>query len=249
MSETTEEENIQFELEEEEEFLDNLTTDKFVVKTVTNKEAAKQQKQEEKQQIREMKQMALQHARDAKLQAKLEKQAQKQPKPTAIKQDADSDSLFGDTSTPMLGRDRILLLTKVKQFKTLFSDSNPEVKKFKLKKNPSVQDLNDAIIELQAIVDTGSVESFCEGAILSVIQMTEGLTANTKYDLTGLSMLLKQNKEFHSLCKILYIKYSVFSKVPPEIQLCLIVTITASLCIQKNRKKGDINAYLNSTIG
>ena len=248
MSETTEEENIEFELEEEEEFLDNLTTDKFVVKTVTNKEAAKQQKQEEKQQIREMKQMALQHARDAKLQAKLEKQAQKQPKPKAIKQDDDSDSLFGDTSTPMLGRDRILLLTKVKQFKTLFSDSNPEVKKFKLKKNPSVQDLNDAIVELQTIVDCGSVESFCEGAILSVIQMTEGLTANTKYDLTGLSMLLKQNKEFHSLCKILYIKYSIFSKVPPEIQLCLIVTITASLCIQKNRKKGDLNVYLNSPV-
>ena len=248
MSETTEPENIEFELEEEEEFLDNLTSDKFVVKTVTNKEAAKQQKQEEREAIREMKQLILQQAREAKLQAKLEKQAQKQPKPKAIKQDDDSDSLFGDTSTPMLGRDRILLLTKVKQFKTLFSDSNPEVKKFKLKKNPSVQDLNDAIVELQTIVDCGSVESFCEGAILSVIQMTEGLTANTKYDLTGLSMLLKQNKEFHSLCKILYIKYSVFSKVPPEIQLCLIVTITASLCIQKNRKKGDLNVYLNSPV-
>ena len=248
MSETTEPENIEFELEEEEEFLDNLTSDKFVVKTVTDKEAAKIQKQEEKQQIREMKQMALQHARDAKLQAKLEKQAMKQQKqPKRIKDD-DSDSLFGDVSTPMMGRDRIVLLTKVKQFKTLFSDSNPEVKKFKLKKNPSVQELNDAIVELQAIVDTGSVESFCEGAILSVIQMTEGLTANTKYDLSGLSMLLKQNKEFHSLCKILYIKYSVFSKVPPEIQLCLIVTITASLCIQKNRKKGDLNAYLNSPV-
>lgn len=247
MSEKSETENVSYEVEETGDFLDSLTSDKFVPKP--DKEIAKQQKQQEKQQIREMKQMAIQFAREAKLQAKLEKQALKNAKqPKLIKQDDDSDSLFGDVSTPMLGRDRILLLTKVKQFKTLFSDSNPEVKKFKLKKNPSIEDLNDALVELQTIVDCGSVESFCEGAILSVIQMTEGFTANTKYDLTGLSMLLKQNKEFHSLCKILYIKYSVFSKVPPEIQLCLIVTITASLCIQKNRKKGDLNAYLNSPI-
>ena len=79
--------------------------------------------------------------------------------------------------------------------------------------------------------------------------MTEGFSANTHYDLTGLSMMLKANKEFHNLCKILYVKYSIFSKVPPEIQMVMIISITASLCIQKNRKKGDINAYLNSTIG
>ena len=246
MSEKSEIENVSYEVEETDDFLGNLTSDKFVAKTVSDKENAKQQKQqqkEEKQQIREMKQMALQYAREAKLQAKLEKQAKK-----SVKQDDDTDSLFGDVSTPMLGRDRILLMTKIKQFKTLFSDSNPEVKKFKLKKNPTVQDLNDAIVELQTIVDCGSVETFCEGAILSVIQMTEGLTANTKYDLSGLSLLLKQNKEFHTLCKILYIKYSVFSKVPPEIQLVLIISITSSICMQKNRKKGELNAYLNSPV-
>ena len=240
--------NISYEMEEPTgDFLGELTSDKFVVKTVTDKEVVKQQKQQEKQQVREMKQLILEQAREAKQQARMEKQRQKQPK--ASKQhDDDNDSLFGGEATPMLGRDRIVLLTKVKQFKTLFGD-NPEIKKFKLKKNPSVQDLNDAIVELQAIVDTGSVESFCEGAILSAIQMTEGMTAHTNYDLTGLSMMLKANKEFHNLCKILYIKYSIFSKVPPEIQMVMIVSITASLCIQKNRKKGDINAYLNSTIG
>ena len=240
--------NISYEMEEPTgDFLGELTSDKFVVKTVTDKEVVKQQKQQEKQQVREMKQLILEQAREAKQQARMEKQRQKQPKPPK-QQDDDNDSLFGGEATPMLGRDRIVLLTKVKQFKTLFGD-NPEIKKFKLKKNPSVQELNDAIVELQAIVDTGSVESFCEGAILSAIQMTEGMTAHTNYDLTGLSMMLKANKEFHNLCKILYIKYSIFSKVPPEIQMVMIVSITASLCIQKNRKKGDINAYLNSTIG
>ena len=226
------------------DFLGNLTSDNFVAKP--DKEVVKSQKQQEKQQAREIKQLILQQARETKQQARMEKQAQKQPKNKGG--DDDNDSLFGDTSTPMLGRDRIVLLTKVKQFKTLFGD-NPEIKKFKLKKNPSVQELNDALIELQAIVDTGSVSQFAESAILQVIQMTEGISAHTNYDLTGLSMMLKANKEFHNLCKILYIKYSIFSKVPPEIQMVMIVSITASLCIQKNRKKGDINAYLNSTIG
>ena len=241
--------NISYEMDENDTgFLENLTSDKFVAKP--DKEAAKLQKQQEKEAKRDAKQLIVQLAREAKQQAKIDKQAQKQPKASTPHKggDDDNDSLFGDTSTPMLGRDRIVLLTKVKQFKTLFGD-NPEIKKFKLKKNPSVQELNDAIIELQAIVDTGSVESFCEGAILSAIQMTEGMTAHSNYDLTGLSMMLKANKEFHNLCKILYIKYSIFSKVPPEIQMVMIVSITASLCIQKNRKKGDINAYLNSTIG
>ena len=248
MSEKSENENISYEREEENgDFLEGLTSDKFVAQK-PDKESAKLQKQQEKQQAREAKQMMMEAIRESKLQARMEKQAQKQQKqPKAIKDD-DNDSLFGDTSTPMLGRDRIVLLTKVKQFKTLFGD-NPEIKKFKLKKNPSVQELNDAIVELQAIVDTGSVASFAEGAILSAIQMTEGFTAHSNYDLTGLSMMLKANKEFHNLCKILYIKYSIFSKVPPEIQMVMIVSITASLCIQKNRKKGDINAYLNSTIG
>ena len=235
--------NISYE-EPTGDFLGNLTSDNFVAKP--DKEVVKSQKQQEKQQAREIKQLILQQARETKQQARMEKQAQKQPKNKGG--DDDNDSLFGDTSTPMLGRDRIVLLTKVKQFKTLFGD-NPEIKKFKLKKNPSVQELNDALIELQAIVDTGSVSQFAESAILQVIQMTEGISAHTNYDLTGLSMMLKANKEFHNLCKILYIKYSIFSKVPPEIQMVMIVSITASLCIQKNRKKGDINAYLNSTIG
>ena len=165
MSEKSENENISYEREEENgDFLDNLTSDKFVAQK-PDKESAKLQKQQEKQQAREAKQMMMEAIRESKLQARMEKQAQKQQKqPKAIKDD-DNDSLFGDTSTPMLGRDRIVLLTKVKQFKTLFGD-NPEIKKFKLKKNPSVQDLNDAIVELQAIVDTGSVASFAEGAIL-----------------------------------------------------------------------------------
>lgn len=172
------------------------------------------------------------------------KESKKQKKPNNI--DNDTDSLFGEKETEILG-DRRMLLIKVKQFKSLFSD-NAEIKKFKLPKNPSVQQLNDAITELQAIVDTSSVETFCNTAILSAIQMVEGISIHTNYDISGLSLMLKSNKEFYNLSKILFIKYSVFSKVPPELQMVMLVGITASLCLQKNRKKGEINAYLNGTI-
>ena len=231
------EDNISF--ENDDNFLADLESDRFVVEPpkLTKTALAKQARDEQ----RDIKRMMREAALEAKQQAKEAKKVRK-PK----NEDNDTDSLYGDKGTEILG-DRRCLLIKVKQFKSLFSD-NPEIKKFKLKKNPSVQDLNDAIVELQAIVDTGSVETFCESAILNAIKMTEGITSHTNYDISGLSDLLKSNKEFHNLSKILFIKYSVFAKVPPELQMVMLVGITASMCVQKNRKKGEINAYLNSTI-
>ena len=235
-----ENENISF--ENDDDFLAELESDRFVSeKPKLNKTAlAKVARDEQRDVKRMMKEAALeskQQAREAKIASKTKK---------SNNDDNDTDSLYGDKGTEILG-DRRGLLIKVKQFKSLFSD-NPEIKKFKLKKNPSVQDLNDAIVELQAIVDCSSVETFCESAILSAIGMVEGISSHTNYDISGLSLMLKSNKEFHNLSKILFIKYSIFAKVPPELQMVMLVGITASMCLQKNRKKGEINAYLNSTI-
>ena len=62
-----------------------------------------------------------------------------------------------------------------------------------------------------------------------------------------LSVLLKQNKDFIKLCKVLSIKYSVFNNIPPELQLILIVTCTTLLCLDKNSKNKQIESYLNQT--
>ena len=48
--------------------------------------------------------------------------------------------------------------------------------------------------------------------------------------------------------KQLYVKYNVFSKVPPEFQLVLLIGMTAMLCKNKNDKKNQISEFLNEKI-
>ena len=64
----------------------------------------------------------------------------------------------------------------------------------------------------------------------------------------GLSDMLKANKEFHNLCKQMYLKYNVFSKIPPEYQLCILMSTSAYICINKNKNKDSLEAYLNEPV-
>ena len=147
---------------------------------------------------------------------------------------------------PIQGRDKILLLKKIKQYKSLFPT---ELKTFKIKKNPNCKDLEDALSEMEVLVETNGIDGFLMDSILQSLKMVEGASAMTQnYDIRGLSDLLKANKQFHSLCKQLFIKYNVFSAVPCEYQLLMIVTTTAYVCTQKNKNKHHINAYLDGTV-
>jgi hypothetical protein len=51
----------------------------------------------------------------------------------------DDNSLFDEKGTEILGKDRRMLLSKIRQYKSLFPE---ELKKFKIKKNCSIEDLN-----------------------------------------------------------------------------------------------------------
>ena len=145
-----------------------------------------------------------------------------------------SDKLFSDQPSPILGKDILVLKTKINQYKTMFSK---ELKNFKIKKTPTAQDLEDALAEMSCIVEMGSVDSFISDSILSVIKMSESLTQNSKnFDITGTADALKDNKQFHDLSKLLYIKYKKFSTIPPEISLIMVVTMTAYLMSSKNKQ-------------
>ena len=68
------------------------------------------------------------------------------------------DDLFDDKNpTQILGREKRQLISKINQYKSLFPE---QLKKFKIKKNPSVQDLEDYLVEAESIDDTSSVENF-----------------------------------------------------------------------------------------
>ena len=105
------------------------------------------------------------HAKESKrIEAAQLKESKKRPKQT----DEDADSLFGGQPTEIMGKDKILLLRKAKQYKTLFPS---ELKTFKLKKDPSVKDLTDAISEMEVIIETGGVNEFLEDSVIQCMNI------------------------------------------------------------------------------
>ena len=160
--------------------------------------------------------------------------------------DNDTDSLYSDEGTTILGKNKNILLKKVRQFKNLFPE---ELKKFKIKANPSEQDLKNYLEEMEILVELSNVDDFLTDSIIQSLKLIENITANTKkYNIVGLSDMLKNNPQFHNLCKQLYIKYNTFSCMPPEYQMLFLVSTTAYICRNKNIQKNEIEQYLNQEI-
>lgn len=165
------------------------------------------------------------------------------PKLIPVIDDEVIEPIFGnENSTPIYGKEKLLLMQKIRSYKTLFPI---ELKGFKINsKNPTEKQLQDALSEIQIIVEMQNVDSFITESILESLKLGENFSANTNFDLRGLSDALKQNKQFHSLLKILYLKYNSYSQIPPEIQLTMIVATSALVVIQKNK----VDKYLEGTI-
>lgn len=197
-------------------------------KPLTEKEIKKQQKEN----LAESKRISTERERDHR---NMEKATQRQAKLDA-KEDEDK---------PM-GADKIKLLIRINKYKELFPD---ELKNFKMKKNPNVEQLEEYIKELEILVESGGIDAFFNDMMLECIKGCESLSSNTtNYNLSGLSVLLKSNKKFNTLCKQLQLKYNLFVNVPPEIQLILIISTTSVLCMNKNKHKAELNSYLDQPI-
>jgi hypothetical protein len=212
---------IEPEQEEDNDFLNDLNNENFIVEEKTTKP-----KNEPNETAKIMKEMF--------------KKPKKEPK--LIR---DDDSLFGDDATPILGKDKRVLIAKLHQYKNLFPN---ELKKFKIKTNSSPEQMKACLNEMEAIVETSSIDQFMTDSILQCIKLVETGTSKTRYNITGTAELLKQNLQFHNLIKQLYVKYNVFSKIPAEFQLVLLVGTTAMLCQTKNSKKLELNEFLNEKI-
>ena len=51
--------------------------------------------------------------------------------------------------------------------------------------------------------------------------------------------ILRKNKQFAQLSKQLYLKYKIFSAVPPEAQMIMLVATSAYVCVGINAKKKE----------
>ena len=231
-------------------FLDDLN------KTNYNESIENEKQQEEnikltkanlKEQEKLRKEQEKEHLRIFKEQDKLNKEQQKvnQTKTKKII-DNDTNSLFSETGHTILGKERNLLLKKVKQYKNLFPN---ELKKFKIKVNPTQQELKNYLEEMEILVELDSIDSFYTDSILSSIKVIEGTTKNFKnYDISGLSDMLKENKNFHSLSKQLYIKYGCYNNIGPEYQMMFLIATSTFIIKNKNIKKKELENFLNEEI-
>ena len=206
---------------------------KKMTKTMLREQEAAQRRQErllrkaEQEKIREEKQQE-KAARKAAKDIMLGKKAE-------TKSTGSDGSIFTDgEGTQLLGRERIELITKIDQYKVLFPACK-KLQSLKIKKNPSVDDLTQMLIECEALVACDSVDSFVMDAVLQSIRGAEVISSNTRMNITGLSHMLSKNVQFVSLCKQLFLRYQVFTSIPPEYQLALIVMTSAWVCVQSNR--------------
>ena len=209
------------------DFLDDLENGAFV-KPPTEKEIKETEKinmKEEKKRDQERK--------------KLEKIMMKQPIVVQRnKEEVDEE--------PTNGVDKIRLQIRIKKYLELFPD---ECKDFKIKKNPTKEQLEEHIKELEILSESGGLDTFMNDMIFECIKGAEQLSSYTEnFNVSGLSMLLKSNKKFNKLCKQLQLKYNLFVNVPIEIQLVLIISTTSVLCINKNKNKKQLEEYLDEEI-
>jgi len=244
IEETIIEETIEEPIEEiipesfDEDFLQELN--------VSNYQKEQQEEENREANLKQQKELEKERAKALKEQQKYMQQLEKEKvRNNKAKINSDSD-LYSDEGTEIKGKDKLILLHKIKQYKTLFPD---ELKTFKIKPSATISELKQYIDDIDVIVSTSDVDQFLTDSILQCIKLIEIPTSRTKnYNISGLSDILKANKQFHQLCKKLYLKYGCFEAVPAEYQLVILVATTAWICKNKNANKDSLEAYLNEPI-
>ena len=150
-----------------------------------------------------------------------------------------SDDLFSNKNkTPLLGKTKRELTARIRQYKLLFKE---ELKTFRVKKNPSEEELQKYLEEIDSILSTSKLDAFISDCIYYILQILETTSQKyPNYNLRGITDALRNNVQFNELMKILSVKYGVFSNTPPEIQMSIIVISTAYLTIMNNRRERDL---------
>ena len=218
--------------------LENLQNDKYISKS----NLEKQEKINKKQQLDDEKKIEKEQNKAFKAQNRALQQEKINAKQQEKKEKEEQNE---DDETQFLGKDRRQLLNRISQYRELFPS---ELKTFKIKKGSSVEELQAYILEIQIIIETNTIDSFLMDSVYSSLNLIEPLTVKTKFNIRGLSDLLKSNKQFNSLTKQMLLKYGCYSNVAPEYQILLMIVSSVYITINKNNNRSSIESYLNEKI-
>ena len=232
--------------DDDDDFLNELSKDVFISQSELDKQE-KERLKKEKEDEKEYKRLARFENLQNKQQKMNKKEEADQTKKIEKEKKDEEDKLFSEKGSELFGRDRLQLIAKINQYKVLFPE-NKQLKDLKVKRNAKVEELQAYLSECESIVDTDVVESFMTDSLLQAIKMVEMGSTKTKYNIKGLSDSLKANSQFNILCKQLYLKYKIFSKVPPEFQLGLLVISAAYVVVEKNKNESRKEDIYNKSI-
>ena len=210
--------------------LEQLDNDKYVSEIETQKQK-KQKKKDVQEAEKEEKRKMLFEIQQEKLKNIKEKK-------TEIK---NTDEEY----TELHGKTKLENLNLIKQYIMLFPE---QLSTFKYKKTGTNEHLIEVLNEIRAIVEIGTVDSFVMSSVYDTIAMIEPYSKPTKFNIVGLSSVLKLNPNFNNLCKQVMLKHNIGSSMSPEMQLLMITTTTIYMTIQKNQNKSQIDQYLNQKI-
>jgi hypothetical protein len=153
-----------------------------------------------------------------------------------ITNENDDDIFSTNNYTEINGKNKLILMNKIKQYKSLFKT---ELKGFTIKKNSSEEELKNYLSEIEIIINLNTLDSFCSDSIITALKSVENYSSLTKYDIKGTADILNSNPKFHALVKQLYLKYNLFSNVPPEYQLIMLFISTSAFSFYKNKQTND----------
>ena len=222
-------------------FLSFLESDKFIPnsKIIEDKEMNEKQRKEYNKQIeKEEKKSKAEMKEQERISNKLKREEEKRIKQMEKDKKKEEDNIFSEKGSELYGKDKLQIISKINQYKLLFPEIK-QLKNLKIKANCSIEELYKYLNECEALVETDTLESFLTDSILSTIKMCEKVSTRTKYNISGLSSLLRKNPQFTKLSKQLYLKYKVFSAVPIEFQMLMLVSTSAWICLEKNKSNED----------
>ena len=217
------------------DFLEEMQNDKYI----NEKEIEEKQDIEDKKQNKiDMKQNKI----DSKI-TKAQKLEEKQQKLQEKLQE--KENKINNESTEIIAKSKRHLLAKINKYKKLFKS---ELSDYKINKNASEDELKNHMTNIQDLLDSSEVDTYINDSIFHCIKMIEPFTSKTRYDINGLSNMLKLNPQFNTMCQKLLLKYNCFNNTPIEYQFLMCISTSIYLTIQKNQCKPALNEYLNQKI-
>lgn len=232
-------------------FLSFLENDKFVSNTVLNEEkelTEKQKKELEKKLEKDEKKLKQVQRENERLENKKKREETARLKKEEKEKKKQEDELFSATGSEIYGKDKLQIIAKIEQYKLLFPEIKP-LKQLKIKANASIEELYKYLAECEALVECDTLESFLTDSILQTLKMVENVSTRTRYNIKGLSEMLRKNPQFTKLSKQLYLKYKVFSAVPLEFQMLMLVSTSAWICLEKNKSQTiDLNTPIDDNL-